>query len=145
MDKISIVLSEPPREFEIIPEEIPVNVIYEDDTLIVVNKAHGMVVHPGYGNYTGTLINALTWHFSLPKNPKGNPRPGLVHRIDKETTGVLIVAKNRILADTRIPNPESLADAESLAPNPEPRMSNPESHICSQKQNSTKLRVRIPW
>jgi 23S rRNA pseudouridine1911/1915/1917 synthase len=93
MDKISIVLSEPPREFEIVPEDIPVNVIYEDDTLILINKENGMVVHPGYGNYTGTLINALTWHFSLPGNPKGDPRPGLVHRIDKDTSGLLVIAK----------------------------------------------------
>ncbi|HIF13955.1 MAG TPA: RluA family pseudouridine synthase [Bacteroidetes bacterium] len=93
LDKISIVLSEPPREFEIVPEDIPVDVIYEDDTLIVINKADGMVVHPGYGNYTGTLVNALTWHFSLPKNPKGDPRPGLVHRIDKDTSGLLVLAK----------------------------------------------------
>lgn len=94
-DIISIVLPQPPRELELIPEDIPVNIVYEDDDLLVVNKEPGMVVHPGYGNYTGTLVNALMFH--LKDNPlfrAGDQRPGLVHRIDKDTSGLLVVAKN---------------------------------------------------
>ena len=85
----------PRREIEIIPENIPLNIVYEDDELLVVNKPAGMVVHPSYGHYTGTLVNALAWH--LKGNPlfKDNhdPRPGLVHRIDKDTSGLLVIAK----------------------------------------------------
>ena len=94
-DDISIVMAYPPREIEIIPENIPLNIEYEDDDLVIVNKPAGMVVHPGYGNYTGTLINALAYHFrDLPLFQSKEMRPGLVHRIDKNTTGLLIVAKN---------------------------------------------------
>lgn len=93
-DIISIVLPHPPREFELIPEDIPVDIVYEDDEIIVVNKGAGMVVHPGHGNYTGTLINALAYHLKdLPLFQKGEIRPGLVHRIDKNTSGILVVAK----------------------------------------------------
>jgi 23S rRNA pseudouridine1911/1915/1917 synthase len=75
-----------------VPEDIPIDVVYEDDDLLVVNKPAGMVVHPGHGNYSGTLINALTFHFdNLPNN--SSERPGLVHRIDKDTSGLLVVAK----------------------------------------------------
>jgi 23S rRNA pseudouridine1911/1915/1917 synthase len=96
-DQISIVLPHPPREIELIPENIPINIIYEDEDIILVNKEAGMVVHPGYGNYTGTLVNALMYH--LKDNPlfqSGDMRPGLVHRIDKDTTGLLIIAKNEL-------------------------------------------------
>lgn len=96
-DYISIVLPHPPREIEIIPENIPIQIDYEDDDLLIVNKRPGMVVHPGYGNYTGTLVNALMYH--LKDNPmfsSGEQRPGLVHRIDKNTSGLLVVAKNEI-------------------------------------------------
>ncbi|MCB8994347.1 MAG: RluA family pseudouridine synthase [Bacteroidales bacterium] len=96
-DIISIVLPDPPREIELLPENIPINIVYEDDQLIIVNKNPGMVVHPGYGNYTGTLINALMYH--LKDNPlfqKGEQRPGLVHRIDKDTSGLLVVAKTEL-------------------------------------------------
>lgn len=93
-DEISIVMEEPPKEFEIKAENISLNIVHEDEDIIVVNKKAGMVVHPGFGNYTGTLVNALTYHFELPKNPQGDPRPGLAHRIDKNTSGLLIVAKN---------------------------------------------------
>lgn len=94
-DVIQVVLPEPPREIELIPENIPVDIVYEDDDLVVVNKEPGMVVHPGYGNYTGTLVNALMWHFrDLPLFSSGEMRPGLVHRIDKNTSGILVVAKN---------------------------------------------------
>ncbi|PWD99297.1 RluA family pseudouridine synthase [Marinilabilia rubra] len=93
-DVITIEMAWPPREIEIIPEDIPLNIVYEDDTLIVVNKAPGMVVHPGYGNYTGTLVNALAWHLKdHPWFQSNDPRPGLVHRIDKDTSGLLVVAK----------------------------------------------------
>lgn len=96
-DIISIVLPHPPRKIELIPEDIPLNIIHEDDDVLVVNKAPGMVVHPGYGNYTGTLVNALMFH--LKDNElfsSGEERPGLVHRIDKNTSGLLVVAKNEI-------------------------------------------------
>lgn len=96
-DIIQIVLPTPPREIELIPENIPLDIVYEDEDVIVVNKKPGMVVHPAYGNYTGTLINALMWHFrDLPLFQTGELRPGLVHRIDKNTSGILIVAKNEL-------------------------------------------------
>ena len=94
-DIVQIVLPDPPREIDLIPENIPINIIYEDDDVIVVNKAPGMVVHPAYGNYAGTLVNALMWHFrDLPLFSSGELRPGLVHRIDKNTSGILVIAKN---------------------------------------------------
>ncbi len=93
-DVISVVMSWPPRETEILPEEIPLDIVYEDDEVIVVNKKPGMVVHPGYGNYTGTLVNALAWHLKdHPWFESTDPRPGLVHRIDKDTSGLLVIAK----------------------------------------------------
>jgi 23S rRNA pseudouridine1911/1915/1917 synthase len=94
-DSISIVLPHPPRKIELIPEDIPLEIVFEDEDVIVVNKEPGMVVHPGYGNYTGTMVNALMYH--LKDNPlfsTGEERPGLVHRIDKNTSGLLVVAKN---------------------------------------------------
>ena len=96
-DTISIVLPHPPRKIELIPEEIPVEIVYEDEDLLIVNKTPVMVVHPGYGNYSGTLVNALMYH--LRENPlfsSGEERPGLVHRIDKNTSGLLVVAKNEL-------------------------------------------------
>ncbi len=93
-DEISILLAHPPRENVIIPQDIPINIVYEDNDLIVVNKDPGMVVHPGFGNWDGTLINALAFHFS--KDPNYNSdldRVGLVHRIDKDTSGLLVIAK----------------------------------------------------
>lgn len=91
-DEIKVMLSHPPYEYLLVPEDIPLDIVYEDDHLLVVNKPAGMVVHPGHGNYSGTLINALTFHFeNLPSN--SNERPGLVHRIDKDTSGLLVVAK----------------------------------------------------
>jgi 23S rRNA pseudouridine1911/1915/1917 synthase len=96
-DVVQIVLPNPPREIELIPQDIPINIVYEDDDVVVVNKEAGMVVHPGYGNYTGTLVNALMWHFQdLPLFSSGELRPGLVHRIDKNTSGILVVAKNEL-------------------------------------------------
>ena len=94
-DEISVLLAHPPRENVIIPQDIPINIIYEDDDLVVVDKNAGMVVHPGFGNWDGTLVNALAFHFS--KDPNYNSdldRVGLVHRIDKDTSGLLVIAKN---------------------------------------------------
>ncbi len=94
-DVISVVLAFPPRDEEIIPEDIPLNIIFEDDEIVVVNKDAGMVVHPAYGNFTGTLVNALYWRYKdLPLFQSGDMRPGLVHRIDKNTSGIIIIAKN---------------------------------------------------
>lgn len=91
-DKIRVMFEHPPYEYLLVPENIPLDIVYEDDELLVVNKQAGMVVHPGHGNYSGTLINALTFHFdNLPNNSSN--RPGLVHRIDKDTSGLLVVAK----------------------------------------------------
>ena len=91
---ISIVLPHPPRETEIMPEDIPLDIIFEDEHILVINKAAGMVVHPGVGNWSGTLINALYHHFrDLPLFMSGEMRPGLVHRLDKNTTGILLIAK----------------------------------------------------
>lgn len=96
-DIVQIVLPSPPREIELIPEDIPINIVYEDDDVVVVNKEAGMVVHPAYGNYRGTLVNALMWHFrDLPLFSSGELRPGLVHRIDKNTSGILVIAKNEL-------------------------------------------------
>ena len=94
-DIVQIVLPNPPREIELIPQNIPLNIVYEDEDVLVVNKAAGMVVHPAYGNYSGTLVNALMYHFKdLPLFSSGEARPGLAHRIDKNTSGLLVVAKN---------------------------------------------------
>ncbi len=96
-DIVQVVLPNPPREIELIPQDIPINIVYEDDDVVVVNKEPGMVVHPAYGNYTGTLVNALMWHFrDLPLFQTGELRPGLVHRIDKDTSGILVIAKNEL-------------------------------------------------
>lgn len=93
-DVISIVMDRPRYEFEIIPEDIPLDIVYEDDDVLVVNKPAGLVVHPGHGNYSGTLVNALAYHFRDNDNYDVNdPRLGLVHRIDKDTSGLLVVAK----------------------------------------------------
>ena len=96
-DVVTLVLPHPPRKIELIPENIPLQIVHEDDEIIVVNKPSGLVVHPGYGNYTGTMVNALMYH--LKDNPlfqSGDERPGLVHRIDKNTSGSLVVAKNEL-------------------------------------------------
>ena len=93
-DVVSVVMDRPRYEFEVVAEDIPLDIVYEDDTVLVVNKPAGLVVHPGHGNYTGTLVNALAWH--LRNNPDydvNDPRMGLVHRIDKDTSGLLVVAK----------------------------------------------------
>jgi 23S rRNA pseudouridine1911/1915/1917 synthase len=92
-DVISILLPHPPKIFELIAEDIPFNIAYEDESIIIVNKRPGLVVHPGFSNYTGTLVNGLLWHFQhLPKSSQ-EMRPGLVHRLDKDTSGIMVVAK----------------------------------------------------
>ncbi|MFM7195859.1 MAG: RluA family pseudouridine synthase [Bacteroidota bacterium] len=93
-DEIVVALPEPPRDTDIKPENIPLNIVFEDDHLLVVNKPAGMVVHPAHENWTGTLVNALVWHFSnLPQMQGNEGKPGLVHRIDKDTSGLLVIAK----------------------------------------------------
>ncbi|MFL1895902.1 RluA family pseudouridine synthase [Aquimarina sp. 2-A2] len=91
-DIVRVLFTHPPYEQLLTPEAIPLDIVYEDEVLLVVNKPAGMVVHPGHGNYSGTLINALVYHFdNLPNNSSN--RPGLVHRIDKDTSGLLVIAK----------------------------------------------------
>ncbi|MDR1561993.1 MAG: RluA family pseudouridine synthase [Dysgonamonadaceae bacterium] len=93
-DIITVVMDRPRREFEILPEEIPLSVVYEDEDVLVVDKQPGIVVHPGHGNYTGTLLNALAWYMKdKPGFNVNDPRLGLVHRIDKDTSGLLVIAK----------------------------------------------------
>jgi 23S rRNA pseudouridine1911/1915/1917 synthase len=95
-DMITVMMTQPLREIELIPEDIPLDIIYEDKDLIVINKPAGMVVHPAYGNYSGTVVNALMGHFqqNKEKNEKDTVGPFLVHRIDKDTSGVMLIAKN---------------------------------------------------
>jgi 23S rRNA pseudouridine1911/1915/1917 synthase len=94
LDIITVSLPEPPRDTDVVPENIPLNIVFEDDYLLLVNKPPGMVVHPAYNNWSGTLVNALAYHFTqLPQMPGNDGRPGLVHRIDKDTSGLLVIAK----------------------------------------------------
>lgn len=94
LDVVQVVMNRPRYEFEIVAQDIPLDIVYEDDTVLVVNKPAGLVVHPGHGNYDGTLVNALAWHFrDNPNYDVTDPRLGLVHRIDKDTSGLLVVAK----------------------------------------------------
>ena len=93
-DRVSVVYSYPKQTNELIPQDIPINIHYEDDDFLIVNKEAGMVVHPGFGNYDGTLVNALAFHFENLPNKSTENRPGLVHRIDKNTSGILVIAKN---------------------------------------------------
>lgn len=93
-DVVQVVMDRPRYDFEVVAENIPLDIVYEDETLLVVNKPAGLVVHPGHGNYSGTLVNALAWHFKdNPDYDVSDPRMGLVHRIDKDTSGLLVVAK----------------------------------------------------
>lgn len=94
-DVISVVLPHPPRDTEVYPENIPLDIVYEDDDLLIINKPAGLVVHPGFNNFDGTLVNGLVYHFNqLPELPGNSGRPGLVHRIDKDTSGLLVISKN---------------------------------------------------
>lgn len=92
-DVVTIVLDYPKETNELLPQDIPIVINYEDDDLLIVDKEAGMVVHPGFGNYDGTLVNALAFHFQNLPNMGEEERPGLVHRIDKNTSGILVVAK----------------------------------------------------
>lgn len=96
-DVVTIALPEPPRDTEVVPEDISLNIVFEDEHLLIVNKSAGMVVHPAYQNWAGTLVNALAYHFQNLPEMKGNEgRPGLVHRIDKDTSGLLVIAKTEL-------------------------------------------------
>jgi 23S rRNA pseudouridine1911/1915/1917 synthase len=96
-DLITVAFPEPPRVTDILPENIPLSIVYEDAHLLVINKAAGMVVHPAFQNWSGTVVNALAYHFqNLPEMPGNDGRPGLVHRIDKDTSGLLVIAKDEI-------------------------------------------------
>jgi 23S rRNA pseudouridine1911/1915/1917 synthase len=96
-DVITVSFPEPPRDTEVIPENIPLNIVFEDDHLLVINKPAGMVVHPAYQNWSGTVVNALAYHFqNLPQMQGNEGRPGLVHRIDKDTSGLLVIAKDEV-------------------------------------------------
>ncbi|MGC6491101.1 MAG: RluA family pseudouridine synthase [Flavobacteriales bacterium] len=96
-DIVTVMFTNPPREIVLIPQNIPLDIVFEDDDIVILNKAAGMVVHPGYGNYKDTLVNALAYHFNnLPANGGDESRPGLVHRIDKNTTGLMVIAKNEL-------------------------------------------------
>ena len=96
-DTISIVMPFPKRNLEVVPEDIPLEIVYEDDDVVIINKQAGMVVHPGHGNYRGTVVNALMGRYTaLPTSDAEAPRPGLVHRIDKNTSGLLIIARTEI-------------------------------------------------
>ncbi len=98
LDFIQIVMSYPRREIELIPEDIPLTIPYEDESLLIVDKPAGLVVHPGVGNYHGTLVNALAFHLkNSGMSADDNERAGLVHRIDKNTSGLLVVAKNEVV------------------------------------------------
>jgi 23S rRNA pseudouridine1911/1915/1917 synthase len=100
-DVISVVMTHPPRDTEVLPENIPLNIVYEDDYLIVINKEPGMVVHPGFANFDGTMLNALVWHMRHQPGAKPDAMPYLVHRIDKDTSGIILVTKTEE-AQTRI-------------------------------------------
>ena len=94
LDVLTVMMDCPRYENDIIPEDIPLDVVYEDDDLMVINKPAGLVVHPGCGNYHGTLVNAIAWHLrNVPSYDPNDPQVGLVHRIDKDTSGLLVVAK----------------------------------------------------
>ncbi len=93
-DVVTVLFEKPPTETEIIPQDLPLNVVYEDEVLLVINKEAGMVVHPGHGNWEGTLVNALAYRFeNLPISRNGEMKPGLVHRIDKDTSGLMVITK----------------------------------------------------
>lgn len=93
-DVVTLMLDHPKRDWDIVPEDIPLDIVYEDSELLVVNKPAGLVVHPGCGNFSGTLVNALAWHMKDdPRFDPNDPTVGLVHRIDKDTSGLLVIAK----------------------------------------------------
>ena len=114
-DVIKVLFAHPPYENLLVGEDIPLDVVYEDDTLLVVNKPAGMVVHPGHGNYSGTLINALIFRFDNLPNISSD-RPGLVHRIDKDTSGLLVIAKTeQAMAHLSLQFAEKTSEREYIA------------------------------
>jgi len=100
-DVVSVVVAHPPRDTKIVPENIPLEILFEDEDVIVINKEAGMVVHPAYANFQGTLVNALTYYFEGVSSRGQDAMPALVHRIDKDTSGILLIAKNEV-AQTKI-------------------------------------------
>lgn len=92
-EKVRVIMPDPPRDTEVYPENIPLDIVFEDDEIVIVNKPAGMVVHPGFNNYNGTLVNALVYHFGQLPQKNAQHRPGLIHRIDKDTSGLLVVGK----------------------------------------------------
>ena len=95
-DIVKIIYDYPKREIDLIPQDIPLDIKYEDNDILILNKEAGIVVHPGYGNYEGTLANALAFHFKNLPNKGDETRPGIVHRLDKLTSGILVIAKNEL-------------------------------------------------
>lgn len=143
-DEVKVMFEHPPYEFLLTPEDIPLDILFEDETLLVINKPAGMVVHPGHGNYSGTLINALVHHFeNLPKN--SSDRPGLVHRIDKDTSGLLVIAKTE-QAMTHLAKQffEKTSEREYLAlvwGSPESEEGTIEGHIGRNPKNRLQMMV----
>ena len=96
-DVVEIVMTEPPREFEVVPENLPLDIVHRDEHVMVINKQPGLVCHPGHGNHSGTLVNALAYIAeNLPTGSNGDDRPGLVHRLDKNTSGIMVVANSEL-------------------------------------------------
>ena len=93
LDVISVAYPHPPRDTDMIPENLPLDIVYEDQDVLIVNKVAGMVVHPAHNNWDGTLVNGLLYHFQQLPTKNGAVRPGLVHRIDKDTSGLMVIAK----------------------------------------------------
>lgn len=143
-DIVRVLFEHPPYEFLLTPEDIPLDIVYEDHALLVVNKPPGMVVHPGHGNYSGTLLNALAFHFDrLPENTDG--RPGLVHRIDKDTSGLLVVAKTeRAMTELARQFFEKTSERRYIAlvwGNPEEDQGTIEGHVGRHPKNRLQMAV----
>lgn len=143
-DVVRVMFEHPPYEFLLTPEDIPLDIVFEDEALLVIDKPAGMVVHPGHGNYSGTLLNALAYHFEkLPENKEG--RPGLVHRIDKDTSGLLVIAKTE-LAMTHLARQffDKTSERRYLAlvwGNPEEDEGTVEGHIGRHPKNRLQMHV----
>ena len=144
-DKIEI-LSRINRDITITPENIPLNIVYEDESLLIINKANHMVTHPAPGNYSGTLVNALIYHFNTLSDINGDTRPGIVHRLDKGTTGLLVIAKNNdvhnylsdLLQKHEIKR-EYLAITEGILPN---KITHVDLPIGRDKKNRKQMTVK---
>ena len=131
LDVITVMMDRPRYENEVIPEDIPLDIVYEDKYLMVVNKPAGLVVHPGHGNYHGTLVNAIAWHMKdIPDYDANDPHVGLVHRIDKDTSG---------LPKHRMPRPISVCNSSIKPPN---AVTVPSS---GEMWNKTKVQSSVMW